>query len=98
MGAPADAVLSPGSLMLVTGVNGFVGSYVADQILEYGYRVRGTVRSVQKAAWMTEYFDKKYGKGKFELVEVKELDKKGALDDAVKGNKMSENLSARDSN
>jgi nucleoside-diphosphate-sugar epimerase len=85
MEAPAHAVLPPGAIVLVTGVNGLVGSHVADQTLEYGYRVRGTVRNVQKAAWMTEYFDKKYGKGKFELVEVKELDKKGALDEVMKG-------------
>lgn len=38
--APA---IAPGSLTLVTGVNGFIGSHIADQLLSLGYRVRGTV-------------------------------------------------------
>lgn len=89
MSPPSNTVLPPGSLVLVTGANGLVGSYVADQTLAFGFRVRGTVRDTQKSAWMIDYFDKKYGKGKFELVEVKEMDKIGALDEAMKGRETS---------
>lgn len=85
MSLPHDSVLSPGALVLVTGANGFVGSHVADQFLAFGFKVRGTVRNHEKAAWMQELFNKKYGAGNFELVEVRELDKKGSLDDAIKG-------------
>jgi uncharacterized protein YbjT (DUF2867 family) len=82
---PSDAALPAGSLVLVTGANGLVGSYVADQTVAFGYRVRGTVRDPQKSAWLTEYFDNKYGKGKFELVVVKDTAEKGAFDEAMKG-------------
>lgn len=82
--APA---IKPGSLVLVTGVNGYVGSHIADQLLTAGYRVRGTVRSFQKAAWMDEFFRNKYGEGKFQLVAVPDFTIEGALDEAVKGTK-----------
>lgn len=34
---------------------------------------------------MPEHFDGKYGKGKFELVQVTDMEKAGCLDEAVKG-------------
>jgi nucleoside-diphosphate-sugar epimerase len=37
--APA---IPKGSLVLVTGANGHIGSRVADQLREAGYHVRGT--------------------------------------------------------
>jgi len=44
-------------LVLVTGVGGFVGSHVALTLLEKGYRVRGTVRSIggPATAHLTEH-------------------------------------------
>jgi len=84
--APSEAIFAPGTLFLVTGSNGLVGSYVVDQILNYGYRVRGTVRDKIRSEWMKEYFEQKYGVGKFELVEVKNLHEKGSLDEVMKGN------------
>ncbi|OBT41211.1 hypothetical protein VF21_00910 [Pseudogymnoascus sp. 05NY08] len=37
--APLDnAVIPKGSLVLVTGANGLMGSHVAKQFLEYGYK------------------------------------------------------------
>ena len=45
----AELALKPGSSVLVTSVNGFIGSHVADQLLARGYHVRGTVRDVAKA-------------------------------------------------
>ncbi len=47
--------------------------------------VRGTVRDATKNAWIRGHFDEKYGAGKHELVEVKNLSADGALDEAVKG-------------
>jgi hypothetical protein len=38
-----------------------------------------------KSGWMQEHFDKAYNAGNFELVQVKDLGVKGALDEAVKG-------------
>lgn len=85
MSAPSDAVISPGSTILVTGANGYIGSHVVDQLLQIGYRVRGTVRDAQKSAWLTELFEKTYGKGKFELVELEDITKKENLTGPMKG-------------
>ncbi|KAF9774666.1 hypothetical protein IL306_007304 [Fusarium sp. DS 682] len=83
--APLDNPAVPkGSTVLVTGANGLLGSNIADQFLEYGYRVRGTVRDTEKNAWLQALFDKKYGEGKFELFKVPDLEVEGAFDDAVK--------------
>ncbi|KAL8825860.1 MAG: hypothetical protein Q9170_007630 [Blastenia crenularia] len=74
-----------GSLVLVTGVTGYIGSHVADQLLQVGYRVRGTVRDEAKAQWVNELFTKKYGEGKLETVIVKDMGAKGAFDEACEG-------------
>lgn len=80
-----NSTLPEGSLILVTGVNGFIGSHVADQILLAGYRVRGTARDAKKSEWITTFFDGRYGKGKFELVEVKDLAETKALEKVLQG-------------
>jgi nucleoside-diphosphate-sugar epimerase len=74
-----------GSRVLVTGINGLIGAHVADQILSAGYIVRGTVRNTEKNSWVIDVFEKKYGKGKVELVQVEDLTAEGAFDDAMKG-------------
>ncbi|KAI1103609.1 NAD(P)-binding protein [Jackrogersella minutella] len=81
----SDLIMSPGSLVVVTGVNGFIGSHIADQILRHGYRVRGTVRSASKDQWVKEHFEESYGPGKLELVEVSDMVASGAFDEVVKG-------------
>ena len=79
-------VIELGSLILVTGANGFIGSHVADQLIKAGYRVRGTARDTSKTAWLEELFENKYGKGKFESVIVEDMASPGAFDEACKGN------------
>lgn len=79
------STIEKGSLVLVTGVSGFVASHTALQFLEAGYKVRGTVRSLDKADWLYKLFDEKYGKGKFEAVVVPDMIVDGAFDEAVKG-------------
>ncbi|WAO87457.1 Epimerase domain-containing protein [Fusarium falciforme] len=84
--APLDNPAVPkGSTVLVTGANGLLGSHIVDQFLEYGYKVRGTVRDTEKNAWLQALFDKKYGKGSFELFKVADLAAEGAFDEAMKG-------------
>ena len=85
MSLPKDSVLPTSSLILVTGVNGLVGSHTVDQLLTYGFKVRGTVRSTSRNAWMTDLLASKYGADKFELVQVADLDKSGSLDEVIKG-------------
>ncbi|EON67534.1 hypothetical protein W97_06902 [Coniosporium apollinis CBS 100218] len=80
-----NPAIPQGSLVLVTAANGYIGSHVADQLLASGFKVRGTVRDVQKSSWLAKLLDSKYGSGKFELVAVEEMTAEGAFDEAVKG-------------
>jgi len=73
-----------GSLVLVTGVNGLIASQLADQLIQAGYRVRGTVRSVSKYAWLTSFFSERYGLEKFSLIEVPDIRAPGCFDEAAK--------------
>ena len=73
------------SIVLVTGITGYIASHVADQLLIAGYRVRGTVRDSNKAKWVEEYFIPKYGLGRFETVVVPDMSVEGAYDSAIKG-------------
>jgi uncharacterized protein YbjT (DUF2867 family) len=72
-------------VVLVTGISGFLGSHVADQFLEAGYRVRGTAREASKVDAIKKTFDSKYGAGKVEVVAVPDITVEGAFDEAVKG-------------
>ncbi|KAJ1543358.1 hypothetical protein HK096_008551 [Nowakowskiella sp. JEL0078] len=65
-------------IVLVTGITGFVGSHVANQLLSAGYRVRGTLRSLKKK---DEVFNKIVPSGASNLLELREID---LLDSAEK--------------
>jgi len=78
--------IPPGSLVLITGITGFVAAHTAKQLLERGYRVRGTARNLATASWLTEDLFKKYSaRGDFELVEVPDIGADKAYDDVVPG-------------
>ncbi|KAJ3020859.1 methylglyoxal reductase (NADPH-dependent) gre2 [Thoreauomyces humboldtii] len=79
------SVNEPIKTALVTGVSGFIGSRIADRLLQDGFLVRGTVRSVDKSQFIADLLTQKYGKQSFELVEVKDLELSGGFDEAVKG-------------
>lgn len=81
--APPEYSIPRGSLVLVTGANGYIGSHVVDQLLELGYNVRGTVRD--KKPWLDEFFEKKYGKGRFESVAVQAIEEVGAFSNVAEG-------------
>jgi nucleoside-diphosphate-sugar epimerase len=81
----SNPVLPPGSRVLVTGVSGFLGSHIADQLLAGGYLVTGTSRDAAKAAWVQRLFDSKYGEGKFGIVEVPDIALAGAFDKLLGG-------------
>ena len=78
-------VIPPGSIILVTDVNGFIGSHVADQLIQAGYIVRGTTRNIAKTAWVKDMFDAKYGGGRFEAVVVRDMAEPRAFEEACKG-------------
>jgi len=74
-----------GSLVLVTGANGFIASHIVKQLLENGFKVRGTVRNIDRASWLLDFFNTRYGEGSLELVSVPEMADNGAFDEAVEG-------------
>jgi nucleoside-diphosphate-sugar epimerase len=80
-----SAAIPKDSIVLVTGVNGYIGSHVADQLMEAGYRVRGTTRSASKVQDLGALWEKKFGPGRFEVAIVKDMSHEGAFDEAVKG-------------
>lgn len=36
--------------VLITGANGFIAGWIAKTLIEHGFQVRGTIRSLEKAA------------------------------------------------
>jgi nucleoside-diphosphate-sugar epimerase len=62
----------PGDKVLVSGANGFIASWLVRTLLEQGYAVRGSVRSLAKGRHLQELF-KEYDK--FELVVVEDIAK-----------------------
>jgi len=69
--------IAPDSIVLVTGINGHIGSTVVLRLLEQGFRVRGTVRSMAKGLFMkhilsadSAYGDRSHLADKFQLVEI----------------------------
>jgi len=87
---PYEPVLPTDSLILITGVNGFLGSHIANQFLLAGYRVKGTVRNLKKSTSLQELFNERYGQGGFELVEVEDLSVPGSFDPHLQGEDIGE--------
>ncbi|KAI0718808.1 NAD dependent epimerase/dehydratase [Cerioporus squamosus] len=69
--------------VLVTGVNGFIAGWVAKELLDQGFSVRGTLRSAEKASPIRKVFAS-YG-DRLEFAVVEDITLPGAFDEAVKG-------------
>ena len=69
--------------ILVTGITGFVGKWVALDLLRAGCEVRGTLRSLSRSSEVTETLQRELGAGapvalkRLELVEADLLDDRG---------------------
>lgn len=61
------------------------GMHIVDQLLEHGYRVRGTVRDADKAVYTAKYFKDKYGIGCYSTAIIQDMSKQWAFDIAVRG-------------
>lgn len=72
-------------LVLLTGISGFIAKHVALQLLDAGYRVRGTVRSAAKAGVVRDTLEKAGGAAdRLEFVEA-DLTRDEGWDAAVAG-------------
>ena len=81
----ASPVVAAGSLVLVTGSGGLIGSSVAKVFAEHGYRVRGTSRSHGGLAQLEKDFKARYGPNSFEIAVVPDIAAPSAWDEAIKG-------------
>lgn len=71
--------------VLVTGATGFIGTHCVLQLLDQGYRVRGTVRSVERAAQLPDTLAKHGADAdRLELVEA-DLTRDEGWSEAVSG-------------
>ncbi|KAJ9612459.1 hypothetical protein H2200_004056 [Cladophialophora chaetospira] len=71
-------------IVLVTGINGYIATHIGLQLLQKGYKVRGTSRSVAAKDHLLAGAFKGYD-AQYEHFEVKDIVAPGAFDDAVKG-------------
>lgn len=82
---PYEPDLDAGTTVLVTGVSGFVGSHIADQLLSGGYNVRGITRDAAKTSWIASLFEKKHGPNRFQLYTVPNIVEANAFAVVLKG-------------
>lgn len=69
--------------LLVTGASGYIAAHVIHQLLEAGYKVRGTVRSESSAQKVRETHSRYADALSFSY--VKDIAAPGAFDEAVVG-------------
>lgn len=75
--------MSSKGLILLTGLNGYIGGRTIEALLEAGYSVRGTVRSKASAVPTVDALSR-FG-DRLEVVEIPDTSIDGAFDDAVRG-------------
>ncbi|EJD45944.1 D-lactaldehyde dehydrogenase [Auricularia subglabra TFB-10046 SS5] len=76
--------VAPPATVLVTGANGFVGSWIARRLLDAGFAVHGAVRSAAKGEDLLRVFSREHAEGRFRLVLVPDICADGAFDEAVR--------------
>jgi nucleoside-diphosphate-sugar epimerase len=70
-------------LVLLTGINGFVGAHVLSALLISKYRVRGVVRSLAKSTYLVSQHPIATREGDLAFIEVPDIQAGHALDAAV---------------
>ncbi|KAI0155982.1 hypothetical protein BJ166DRAFT_564782 [Pestalotiopsis sp. NC0098] len=78
-------MVSSEGLVLITGVNGYIGCRTAAAFLDAGYSVRGTVRSRKSADALVKALAEHYNGGLLEIVEVSDITVTGAFDSVLNG-------------
>lgn len=77
-----ELALPKGSLILVTGASGYIGSHVVNEALLAGYKVRGTARSQEKCDNTRKTFQ---NNSDYSTAVVANFQHDGAFDEAVQG-------------
>ena len=77
-------VLAPAKV-LVTGASGFIAAWVIKDLLDEGYSVRATLRSLEKSTHFKAIFRSEVEAGRLEFAEVPDMSVMGAFDEAVRG-------------
>eukprot|EP01111_Echinosteliopsis_oligospora_P010552 TRINITY_DN3311_c0_g1_i2.p1 TRINITY_DN3311_c0_g1~~TRINITY_DN3311_c0_g1_i2.p1 ORF type:complete len:354 (-),score=75.33 TRINITY_DN3311_c0_g1_i2:893-1909(-) len=72
-----------GKHVLLTGASGYIAAHILEILLERGYKVRCTVRSQDKADWISNKYASK--KDQLEFAFVKDISVPGAFDEATQG-------------
>ena len=80
-----ETAIAKNSLILVTGANSWQGFHIVNQLLERGYRVRGTVRDPDKAVWTAKYFRDQFGPGRYLTAIIPDMAVRGAFNLAIRG-------------
>ncbi|KDQ17960.1 hypothetical protein BOTBODRAFT_29279 [Botryobasidium botryosum FD-172 SS1] len=75
--------IQPPATVLVTGASGYVAVPIVKELLDRGYNVRGTVRSLAKGDYLKNLF--KAHEPRFQYVIVTDMSDPDAFDDAVTG-------------
>jgi nucleoside-diphosphate-sugar epimerase len=84
--AEITAAIPKGSLVLITGLTGYIATHVAQELFSRGYKVRGTVRDLSKASWLKDdLFSAENAAGNLELIQVPDLGAPNAFNAAIKG-------------
>ncbi|PVH99970.1 NAD(P)-binding protein [Periconia macrospinosa] len=83
--AAAETIVPPGSLVLITGVNGFIALHISNLLLKQGYAVHCSVRSLERSAWVQEAFVERHPSGTFSIIQVADGNSEGAWEKAIAG-------------
>ena len=77
-----ETALPKGSLVLVTGASGFIGSHVVNEALKAGFKVRGTARTEEKAEKTKTIFN---NDSNYSTAIVPDFQHEGSFNEAVQG-------------
>ena len=80
-----DKAISPAAAVLITGVNGYIASHVADLLMSLGFQVYGTARDHKKLNTIGQTLQQRNSSASFKGFVVNDIASKGAFDEAAKG-------------